>query len=93
MTNKKLAVLGAGCWGLTIANLEHNNFDDVVVIKVNRINYESEMTIEQQQHKIENSMNNYNDYDYILTNDTLEKLEQDVISILQKEGVTNEKND
>lgn len=27
----KLAVLGAGCWGLTIAKLETNNFDKVVV--------------------------------------------------------------
>lgn len=27
----KLTVLGAGCWGLTIANLERNNFDDVYV--------------------------------------------------------------
>ena len=27
----KLTVLGAGCWGLTIANLEHNNFDEVYV--------------------------------------------------------------
>ena len=27
----KLAVLGAGCWGLTIAKLEFENFDEVVV--------------------------------------------------------------
>lgn len=68
-------------------------FDDVVVIKVVRINYETEMTLEQQKHKIENSMNDYNDYDYILTNDTLEQLREDVIEVLKKEGITNEKND
>ena len=70
-----------------------NNFDDVVVIRVNRINYETEMTKEQQGHKIENAMNDYNDYDYVLINDTLERLEEDVIEILKKEGITNEKND
>ena len=44
-------------------------FNDVVVIKVERINYKSEMTKEQQNHKIENSMNDYHDYDYVLIND------------------------
>ena len=62
-------------------------FDDVVVIKVERINYEQEMTAEQQNHKIENSMNDYNDYDYVLINDTLEKLNEDVIHVLKKEGM------
>ena len=69
------------------------NFHDVVVIKVERINYETEMTVAQQQHKIENAMNEYTDYDYIVINDTLEQLKEDVIEILKKEGVTNEKND
>ncbi|MBQ7136437.1 MAG: hypothetical protein IJO43_00470 [Bacilli bacterium] len=63
------------------------NFDDVVVIKVERVNYEQEMTAEQQKHKIENAMNDYNDYKYILINDTLEKLEEDVMDILKKEGM------
>lgn len=69
------------------------NFDDVVVIKVERINYENEMTEKEQKHKIENSMNDYNDYDYILINDTLDKLNNDVIEVLKKEVVTDEKND
>lgn len=64
-----------------------NNFSDVVVIRVNRVNYETEMTEAQQKHKIENAMNDYSDYDYILTNDTLEKLEEDVIELLKKEGM------
>ncbi len=69
------------------------HFDDVVVIKVERINYETEMTKEQQQHKIENAMNDYHDYNYILINDTLDKLQKDVIEVLRKEGVVNENND
>lgn len=68
-------------------------FEDVVVIRVNRVNFETEMTEQEQKHKIENAMNNYNDYDYVLTNDTLEQLEQDVREILRKEVVVNEKND
>lgn len=63
------------------------NFDDVVVIRVNRINYETEMTESQQKHKIENAMNDYNDYDYVLTNDTLDKLKEDVIELIKKEGI------
>lgn len=63
------------------------NFDDVVVIRVNRINYETEMTLKQQKHKIENALNGYNDYDYILTNDTLDKLKEDVLEIIKKEGM------
>ena len=27
----KLTVLGPGCWGLTIAKLENNNFDEICV--------------------------------------------------------------
>lgn len=62
-------------------------FDDVVVIRVNRINFESKLTEAQQQHKTETAMNDYSDYDYVLTNDTLEKLEEDVINVLKKEGI------
>ena len=61
-------------------DLVKEKFDDVVVIRVNRINFESELTKAQQQHKIENAMNEYKDYDYILTNDTLEKLEDYTIT-------------
>ena len=68
-------------------------FNDVVVIKVERINYETELTEAQQKHKIEQAMNGYKDYDYILINDTLEKLEEDVIEVLKKEGIINETND
>lgn len=63
------------------------NFDDVVVIRVERIHFATEMTPAQQKHKIENAMNDYHDYDYILTNDTLEKLREDVRNMLEKEGV------
>ena len=46
-------------------------FDDVVVINVKRINFETELTAEQQSHKTETALDGFNDYDYCLINDTL----------------------
>ena len=67
-------------------------FDDVVVINVKRINFETELTAEQQSHKTETALDGFNDYDYCLINDTLEGLERDVKEIVHKEeehGKTN----
>ena len=60
-------------------------FDNVVTIRVNRINFETNLTESEQKHSIETAMDSYQDYDYILTNDTLEKLEQDVYQIYKEE--------
>ena len=60
-------------------------FDDVVVINVKRINFETELTAKQQSHKTETALDGFNDYDYCLINDTLEGLERDVKEIVHKE--------
>lgn len=60
-------------------------FDNVVVIKINRINFETELTDSQQKHKTETAMDNFNDYDYVVTNDTLEQYEKDIYDIYKKE--------
>lgn len=60
-------------------------YDDVVSINVNRINFETELTGEQQKHKTETALKDFKDYDYNIINDTLEKLEKDVIDIVSKE--------
>lgn len=60
-------------------------FDNVVVIKINRINFEKELTDSQQKHKTETAMDNFNDYDYVVTNDTLEQYEKDIYDIYKKE--------
>ena len=49
-------------------------FDNVVTIEVNRINFDSSLTGNQKKHITETAMDNYKDFDYIVTNDTLEKV-------------------
>jgi len=61
-------------------------FDNVVTIKVNRINFESSLTGNQMKHVTETAMDNYSDYDYVITNDTLEKLEKDIFDIYKEEN-------
>jgi len=60
-------------------------FGNVVTIKINRINFETELTGSQQKHKTETAMDNYTDYDYVVTNDTLEQYEKDIYDIYKKE--------
>lgn len=59
-------------------------FDNVVTIKVNRINFDSSLTGNQKKHITETAMDNYKDFDYIVTNDTLEKLEEDIYKIYRE---------
>ena len=60
-------------------------FDNVVTIKVERINFETSLTDSNQKHITETSMDSYTDFDYVLVNDTLEKLEKDVYKIYEEE--------
>lgn len=60
-------------------------FSDVVTIKINRINFETELTGSEQKHKTETAMDNYDNFDYVVTNDTLDKYEKDIYEIFKKE--------
>lgn len=60
-------------------------FDNVVTIKVQRINFDTDLTSNQQQHLTETAMDNYNDFDYVIINDTLEKLKEDIYKIYEEE--------
>lgn len=60
-------------------------FNDVVSINVKRINFETELSSEQQKHKTEVALDNFSDFDYELINETLDKLNKDVIDIVNKE--------
>lgn len=60
-------------------------FDNVITIKINRTNFETDLTGNQKSHITETAMDNYNDFDYILTNDTLDKLKEDVYKIYKEE--------
>ena len=61
------------------------SFKDVVSINVKRINFETELTSKEQVHKTETALNDFDGYDYKIINDTIEKLEKDVIDIVNKE--------
>lgn len=62
-----------------------NKFDNVVTIKINRINFETELTGSQQKHKTEVAMDCYDDFDYVVTNDTIKQYEKDIYNIYKKE--------
>ena len=57
---------------------------NVVSIKVERPNFDSdELTIEQKNHEVETSLDNYQKFDYIIINDgSLEDLEKKTIKII-----------
>ena len=70
-----------------------NIFSNVVSIQVKRSNYISGLTKEQLQDVTETSLDNYNNFDYIIENDDIELLKEDTINIfksLQKRGESNE---
>ena len=62
-----------------------NKFNNVVVIKIDRVNFENDLTTTEQKHSTETAMDNYNDYDYIIKNETLEKLKEDMYKIYEEE--------
>ncbi len=57
-------------------------YKDAIVINVKRINFNTNLTEEQQKHASEIALDNYTEFDYILTNDTLEELKNDVNNML-----------
>ena len=59
--------------------------DNVVAIHINRINFESDLSSNQQSHITETAMDNYTNFDYEVTNDTLEQLEKDIYKIYKEE--------
>lgn len=60
-------------------------FDNVVTIKIERINFESNLSNTELKHSTETSMDNYQDFDYVIVNDTLDKLKKDVYKIYEEE--------
>ena len=60
-------------------------FDNVVTIKVQRINFDTDLTSSEQKHITETAMDNYEGFDYIIINDTLDKLKKDIYKIYEEE--------
>ncbi|MBQ3435833.1 MAG: hypothetical protein IJH13_02315 [Bacilli bacterium] len=57
---------------------------DTVNIHINRINYESVLSTKEQKHITETALDNYDDYDYRITNDTLDKLKEDAEKLVKE---------
>lgn len=51
-------------------------FEDVVVIKLDRFNYKSDLTKEQREHITEKEVDLVEDYDYLVENETLADLKK-----------------
>ena len=65
-------------------------YKKVISIGINRMNYKSDLTLEQQNDITETSLDNYQKYDFLLVNDNTKKLQQDtlkVLNFLKKEGI------
>lgn len=60
-------------------------FKNVVTIKVERINFESNLSSSEQKHSTEIAMDNYKNFDYEVINDTLDKLKEDIYKIYKEE--------
>ena len=66
-------------------DLIKNKFDNVILIKVDRPNFDNGLTQEQKNHPTETSLDNYNKFDYIIENDsTIENLKEKVNQILKE---------
>ncbi|MBE6140556.1 MAG: hypothetical protein E7172_03360 [Firmicutes bacterium] len=60
-----------------------NNYDNVYIINIVNKFCESKLSIEQQKHITENALENYNKYDYVFENETLEELKKEIINYLK----------
>lgn len=60
------------------------NFKNVIILKIIRPNFESDLNQKQLNHSSETSLDNYDQYDYVITNDgTLDNLKEKIINIIK----------
>ncbi len=62
------------------------NYDNVYAIYVENQFSSSKLSIEEQSHITETALESYNEFDYILANDTLDSLKDKVFKYLDKVG-------
>lgn len=62
-----------------------NKYHDVVTIKLERDNYDSNLTEEEKNHITEKDIDNYNDFDYTVENSTLKDLKRVALEIIRNE--------
>lgn len=65
--------------------LPKKHFENVILIKIERPDLISDLTISEQTHISENALNEFNDYDYIIKNNsTLDELKMKIYKILDE---------
>ena len=61
-----------------------DTFNKSISIRINRVDYENDLTKEQKEHITEIDLDNINDFDYfIVNNNNYDKLKDDVLDILR----------
>lgn len=61
-----------------------NKYKDAVTIRIVRDNYESNLTSNQKKHITETGLDGYDNFDYIVSNNELNKLKVDIDKILKE---------
>lgn len=64
-----------------------SEYPNSVSIRVNRLNFENGLTQKENKHKTETDLDNYDNFDYIISNSTYEKLKEEVVNILSEVGL------
>ena len=62
-----------------------NKYDDVITIKIVRDNYDNGLSEEEANHITEKGLDNYEDFDYIVHNNSLDDLENSALEIVRNE--------
>lgn len=61
------------------------NYQDVVTIKLERKNYDNQLTEEEASHVTEKEVDEYKDFDYIIENRSLEELKMAALELVHNE--------
>ena len=62
-----------------------DKYEDVVAIKLERSNFEAELSEEEKNHITEKDLDNYTDFDYIIENSNLKDLKRVALEIVRNE--------
>lgn len=63
-------------------------FKEAITIKLERPNFDSPLSLSQQKSLTEVALDNFDNYDYVVSNDgTLEDLDRKIINLIESEGL------
>ena len=62
-----------------------NHYQEVVTIKLERNNYDNELTEEEENHITEKDIDNYHDFDYVIENKGIDDLKLKALEIIRNE--------